>query len=361
MYPGLETLELLAGSIFITPQYLSYLSAGIAFLTLIGFFKIIELQIKKGVEKIFIHYEGSIARLFVRQILNVIQIAKYLLALFVALSIAILPEKIDELASQVIGLFYSLLVLYLITSIIKIIFEKKIQDAERLPMVNASLLPFLKKTFIVLVWAIGLVSIASNLGYNITGVLAGAGVLGLGIGLAAQRSIANIFGAVTIFLNKPFMIGDFVKIGEHVGTVQEISLSYITLSDMTGHDVMIPNENIISSSIENYSKRGSRRSDFSVGIVYDTSKKQVEKAVKIIEEILEGYLQKGIITSYRVNFDSFGDFSLNINSTYFTSTLDFTEFLKEREVINLTIKERFEIEKISMAFPTQEVILRKES
>ena len=197
------------------------------------------------------------------------------------------------------------------------------------------------------------------MGYNITGLLAWAWVLGLAIGLAAQKSIANIFWAVTIFLNKPFIIGDYVKLDEHIGTVRDISLSYITLSDMTGHDVMIPNEVILSSSIENYSKRGSRRSDFSVWVVYDTSKKQLEKAVQIIEDILQSYQERGIITNYRVNFDSFGDFSLNINATYFSTTLDYTEFLKERETINLAIKEQYEKAKISMAFPTQEVIIKK--
>ncbi len=359
VYPGIATLEAYTGIISISREQVSYVSAIVAFVTLLGFFKIIESQIHRLIAKIFAYYKSDLWEMIMKQMLSLLKIAKFLLVLWLATYIAILPESLDAIIWRLIWVLYSLLILYFVTQAVKIFFEKKIQDAEKIPMVNSSLLPFLKKVFIALIWVLWLVSIASNMGYNITGLLAWAWVLGLAIGLAAQKSIANIFWAVTIFLNKPFIIGDYVKLDEHIGTVRDISLSYITLSDMTGHDVMIPNEVILSSSIENYSKRGSRRSDFSVWVVYDTSKKQLEKAVQIIEDILQSYQERGIITNYRVNFDSFGDFSLNINATYFSTTLDYTEFLKERETINLAIKEQYEKAKISMAFPTQEVIIKK--
>lgn len=183
--------------------------------------------------------------------------------------------------------------------------------------------------------------------------------MGLAIGLAAQKSIANIFGAITIFLNRPFQVGDFVKIGNHTGTVKNIWLSYISLSDLGWHEVLIPNENIISSSLENFSKRGIRKTDIYVGVEYETSQKKLEKAVVLIEEICEKYVADEVFTDYRVHFDSFGDFSLNIVCTYFTKTISYTDYLKEREKVNFAIKEAYEKVGISMAFPTQEVILKK--
>ena len=359
VFPWLDYIESLALWVWITTAHISYISAIIAFITLLWIFQILENQLRNILRKIFVEYGSEIAELFVDKVLNVIRAWKYLLALYAGVQIAIIPEKFEDIASQIIWVLVSVLILYLITQAIKIFFEKKIQDAEKIPMVNASILPFLKKVFLVWVWVIGLISIASNLWYNVTWLLAWAWVLGIWVWLAAQKSIANIFWALTIFLNKPFVVWDFVKIGAHIGSVQEISLTYITLSDATWHDVMIPNETILSSSVENYTKRWSRRSDFSIGVVYDTSVKKMKQAISIIEDILKEYEDKEIVTSYRVNFDTFWDFSLNINATYFTSTLDFTEFLKEREAINLEIKTRYEKAWISMAFPTQEVIVKK--
>lgn len=203
--------------------------------------------------------------------------------------------------------------------------------------------------------------ILSNLGYNISGLLAGAWVAGITIGLAAQKSIANIFGAITILLNRPFEIGDYVVIGAHTGTVKDIWLTYITLKDMQGHDVMIPNEVIITSSIENQSRREYRRADMSLGLVYDTSLEDMKHAVSLVEWHLEDMKQSWKLQYYRVHFDMFGDFSLNILITYFSSAIDYTEFIKEKEFINLEIKKLFALNKLEMAFPTSEMIIKNES
>ena len=219
-------------------------------------------------------------------------------------------------------------------------------------------MPFVRKTIIALVWIIGIITIISNLGYDVTALIAGAGVGGIAVALAAQKSIANIFGAITILMNKPFTIGDYVTINGHTGTVKDIGLSYITLIDRQWHNVMIPNENIISTSIENESRRKYRRADFSLGLVYDTTLSQMQKWVKIVEDILEEYVKKWALQSYRVNFEAFGDFSLNINVTYFSGTTVYKEFVKEKEAINLEIKKLFEKAKIEMAFPTTEMIIK---
>lgn len=148
---------------------------------------------------------------------------------------------------------------------------------------SKALLPFVRKTIIALVWIVGAITIVSNLGYNVSALIAGAGVGGIAVALAAQKSVANIFGAITILMNKPFTIGDYVTINGHTGTVKDIGLSYITLIDRAGHNVMLPNENIISSSIENESRRKYRRADFAIGLIYDTTLSGMQKGVRIIE------------------------------------------------------------------------------
>ena len=149
-----------------------------------------------------------------------------------------------------------------------------------------------------------------------------------------------------------------MTINAHTGTVTDIGLTYITLTDRAGHDVMIPNENIISTSIENQTRRKYRRADFALGLIYDTTLAQMQKGVQIVEEILQSYVDAENLQKYRVNFEAFGDFSLNINITYFSNTDDYTEFVKEKEEINLEIKKRFAKAKLEMAFPTQEMIIK---
>jgi small-conductance mechanosensitive channel len=127
------------------------------------------------------------------------------------------------------------------------------------------------------------------------------------------------------------------------------------------HQVMIPNETIISTSIENYSVRTNRRTDFSIWVVYGTSQDKMQEWVKIIEDILEKYVEDNTISSYRVNFDMFWDFSLNINATYFSLVnKSYKEYIKQKEEINLSIKSQFEKAWLDMAFPTQELIIKKE-
>jgi MscS family membrane protein len=218
----------------------------------------------------------------------------------------------------------------------------------------------LNKMVNAFIWVIGSITIIWNLWYNIWALITWAWVWGLAIALAAKTSIANIFWAISVFINKPFKIWDLITISGQTWTVKNIWLTYLTLIDKTWYKILIPNENIISSSVENISIRENRRTDFAIWVIYDTSLESLKSGVSIIENILEKYKKEETIKSYRVNFDSFWDFSLNINITYFSLlNEDYLEYIKQKEEINLEIKKMFEKEKIEMAFPTQEIILKK--
>jgi MscS family membrane protein len=172
--------------------------------------------------------------------------------------------------------------------------------------------------------------------------------------------LTNVFGAITIVLNKPFRIGDFVKIENTTWTVKDIWISYLTIIDKSGHQVMIPNEAIMTSFVENYSVRENRRVDFVLWLDYKTSEKKLKKAVKKAEEILQIYEESKDIAKFRVNFDNFWEYSLDIKITYFSLNDDYQLFLKEKEEINLKIKKSFKKEKINIAFPTRHIVMEKE-
>ena len=192
--------------------------------------------------------------------------------------------------------------------------------------------------------------------------MAWAWIWGLAIALAAQKSITNIFGAVTIILNKPFQIWDYVSINGQEWTVRDIGLSYVTLTDRAGHQVMMPNENIITSSIANMSVRESRRVDFIIWVVYSTSLEKVKEWVDVIESLLKRYQEKREISDdIRVTFDTFNSFSLDIKVTYFSLVWSLIEFNHQKQEINFEIKKIFEQSWIEMAFPTSEMIIKNET
>lgn len=294
-------------------------------------------------------------------IIRFLDLVKYIWAVYTFFYLAITPKYIDVIVDKATSVLIIFIFLSLTTSFVNIIFEKELIFKSKLKAVSRTLLPFINKIIVIFIWVIWAITIIGNLGYDVSALIAWAWIWGLAVALAAQKSLTNVFGAITILLNKPFKIWDYININGHIWTVKDIGLSYLTITDKMWHQVMIPNETIISTSVENYSVRSNRRTDFSIWVVYGTTQDKMQEWVKIIEDILEKYVEDKTVSSYRVNFDMFWDFSLNINATYFSLlNKNYKEYIKQKEEINLEIKDRFEKAWLDMAFPTQELILKKE-
>jgi len=337
---------------------ISLISTIVCIFTLFNIFSFIEFWLKRIIKKITQKTENTFDDILWVIVIKSIRLLKYVLSISIALQFLILPERFSYGVDQVISVSFLAVILLFITQLINVAFNQKLIDESKMQSVSRALLPFVRKTVVALVWVVGIITVIGNLWYDVTALIAGAWVWGIAIALAAQKSIANIFWAITILMNKPFTLGDYVTINAHTGTVKDIWLSYITLVGRDGHNILIPNENIISTSIENLTTRKYRRADFSIWLVYHTSLTQMEKWIKIIEEILQDYVEEKKLQKFRVNFEAFGDFSLNIFVTYFSNTDNYDEFVKEKEQINLEIKKRFQKAKLEMAFPTTEMIIK---
>ncbi|MCP4522602.1 MAG: mechanosensitive ion channel family protein [Candidatus Gracilibacteria bacterium] len=341
--------------------YLSYFNAIFGFITVLGLSTILIKLIQNLLTKLVSKTETELDDILIEFLMKFANWLKYIGATYFALHLAKTSKYLDNIVDQISSVILIILFVSLLTSFVNLVFQKELLMKSKLKAVSKTLLPFINKIIVIFIWIIGIITVIGNLGYDVSALIAGAGIGGLAVALAAQKSLTNVFGAITILLNKPFKIGDMVQIDNHVGTVKDIGLSYLTLTDKMGHQIMIPNETIISTSIENLSIRINRRTDFSVGLVYGTSMGKMKEGVKILEDILEKYKEDKTISSYRVNFDMFGDFSLNVNATYFSLlTSNYQEYIKQKENINLEIKELFEKAGLDMAFPTQELILKKE-
>jgi len=291
-----------------------------------------------------------------------ISLTKYFIALYVFIRFAILPDFFENYISKFYSVSIILVVVFYITKFINKFFEKDLAKKAKIKSQWKTLLPFVNKIIVVFIWVVWIITIFDNIGYNISALVAWAWIWWLAIAFAAQKSISNIFGAINILLNKPFIVWDYVSINWVTWTVKDIWLSYLTIIDKMWHQVMIPNEVIISNNVENFTVRENRRTDFSIWVVYGTSLEKMNEGVNIIENILQKHLEEWTIASYRVNFEMFAEFSLNIQATYFSLINDSVVlYLKQKENINLEIKDKFKEAWLEMAFPTRELIIRKES
>lgn len=249
--------------------------------------------------------------------------------------------------------------IYITSWVTKILLERRFQTTVKSKRPEASVIKFVNKLIIIWFWFLGIAFLLIKFWYNVNTLVAWAWIGWLAIALAAQKSITNIFWAITIILNKPFYIDDYININGQEWRVKDIGLTYLTIIDRMWHRVMIPNETIITSSIANFSVRENRRTEYTIWIVYGTSLEKVKEWVELIKNILKRYFEAGTISDdIRVNFEMFNAYSLDINITFFSIIDELNDYLAQKQAINLEIKEAFEKSWIEMAFPTQELIVK---
>ena len=197
---------------------------------------------------------------------------------------------------------------------------------------------------------------------KVKSLLLGAGVGGIAIALAAKDTIANFFGSVTIFADRPFQMGEVVKIGEHKGPVEEVGFRSTRIRTLEGHLVTIPNSVIVNTSVENIGRRPYIRRISNITITYDSGHAKTQKAIEIVKEVLAGVPEVNVDPDRppRVYFSDFNDWSLNIYMSYWVKPPDYWLYQEVNERVNFEIMKRFEAEQVEFAFPSQTLYVKKE-
>jgi MscS family membrane protein len=190
---------------------------------------------------------------------------------------------------------------------------------------------------------------------NISAILASLSIGGLAIGLAAQDTLANLFGAVAVFVDKPFRIGDRIKVDSVDGNVEVIGLRSTRVRTLDGHLASIPNKTVGSATIVNVTERPTIKTEMNLGVTYDTSAENLRLALRIVEEVYRGHAKTSDLI---VSFNRFADSALNIQVIHWWGGTDFREQLAGMQEMNLKLKERFDASGISFAFPTQTLYVR---
>ncbi|MFP4446694.1 MAG: mechanosensitive ion channel family protein [Desulfosudaceae bacterium] len=206
----------------------------------------------------------------------------------------------------------------------------------------------------LVLWSFVLLVILENLGVNVTTLIASLGVGGIAIGLATQNILSDLFASLSILLDRPFEVGDFIIVGDQLGTVEKIGLKTTRVRSLSGELLIFGNGDLLSSRIRNYAHFWERRVVFVFGVVYDTPAEKLKKVPQMVRRIIQDTEQTRFD---RAHFKEFGDFSLNFEVVYYVLNPDYTVYMDIQEKINLAIFEAFETEGLEFAFPTQTIHL----
>lgn len=210
----------------------------------------------------------------------------------------------------------------------------------------------------IVLWSVILLLILDNLGVDVTALVAGLGIGGIAVALAAQNILGDLFASLAIVLDKPFVLGDFVIVGDLLGTVQRIGIKTTRITSLSGEQLVFSNADLLGSRIRNFGRMRQRRIVFTLGVTYDTPSDKLEKIPVIIQEVIDGQEKCRFDRSH---FSSYGDFSLNFESVYYVELADYNVYMDIQQAINLGIYRRFEAEGIEFAFPTQTLFVQKQA
>ena len=208
----------------------------------------------------------------------------------------------------------------------------------------------------VIVWTVVLLLALENLGVDVTTLIAGLGVGGIAVALAAQNILGDLFASLSIMLDKPFVVGDFIIVGDLLGTVEYIGLKSTRVRSLHGEQLVFSNGDLLTSRIRNYKRMQERRIVFSFGVTYETPYEKLAAIPFTVRKVIESIEDTRFD---RAHFKEYGESSLNFEVVYYMRVPDYNAYMDTQQIVNLELYRRFESEGISFAYPTRTVHLQQ--
>jgi small-conductance mechanosensitive channel len=202
----------------------------------------------------------------------------------------------------------------------------------------------------LVLWTAIVLLALDNLGIDITTLVAGLGVGGVAVALALQNILGDLFASLSIVLDKPFVLGDFLIVDDHLGNVEYVGLKTTRLRSLWGEQLIFSNSDLLKSRVRNFGRMYQRRIVFAIGVTYQTPRAKLQAIPGIIREAIEAQDKTRFD---RAHFKAYGDFSINFEAVYYVTVPDYNTYMDIQQAINLRIHERFEQERIEFAYPTQ--------
>ncbi|BET67783.1 mechanosensitive ion channel family protein [Opitutales bacterium ASA1] len=275
------------------------------------------------------------------------------IGIFLALTTLTLPALVDLFVLRAFQAATMTVLFWALLRFVDLLADVMADAARERDMAVYHFIPLLKKAVRVFLVMIAAVLVIQNLGYSVGSLLTGLGIGGLAVALAAQESLGNFFGSVSIAADRPFKVGDWIQVGDKIdGDVEEVGLRSTKVRTWAKSQLNIPNKVLANEIIENWSRMPKRRVKQVVGVTYETSAEDMDGLVQDIRRLLredEGVHQEFIL----VNFTDFGASSLDVLVYYFTTSTKWLEHMDVRQRINLKIMRAVKARGLSIAFPTR--------
>ena len=270
------------------------------------------------------------------------------------------PIFLGHSLSKIFSFLIMILVIWLllrITEFFKLIMIKKAEKTKS--KLDDQLIPFIISLIKILIIVFGLFTIAGNIfNINITALAAGLGVGGIAIAMAAKESLENLFGSFVIFLDRPFIVGDIVTVGNTTGLIENVGFRSTRIRTFDKSLVTVPNKKMVDAEVDNLGMRTSRRAKFNIGLTYNTNKTQIKKIIKDIKIIIDKHPNTERDLG-RVKFTNFGSSSLDIMIDFYVNDTDWDKYLDTTEEINFKIMDVVKKHKSDFEFPSTTVYLNK--
>ncbi len=280
-------------------------------------------------------------------------------SLYVALQFFVLPEMFDK---AITGVFFFAIVWqaievathfldYFVTT-----FLEKDEDGDGVVDPNAATASHMVTLIArIVLWSLGILFVLSNLGIEVTSLLAGLGIGGIAVAFALQGVLSDLFASFSLYFDKPFRIGDFIVVGSDKGTVERIGIKTTRIRTLQGEELVVSNTELTTARVQNFKKMQERRISIQFGITYETSQELVKEVPGIVTRIFEA-LDGARLD--RVHFVSFGDSALIFEVVYYVNSSDYTEYLNIQQAFNFDLMARFSELGINFAYPTQTIFTK---
>jgi MscS family membrane protein len=356
---GLDRIEWLGVRLLNIPLY-QYVASVIYVILAFYLAKLLDFLVSGRLSRWVEKSPGRVNAILAGFVRGPTRVVAFVILLHVGLQLFPWPAWLQELLSKGLLVVVAISLTYLALKMVDLFMGYWQQQAAAGsdPVIQTQLFPLLTRSVQIFVVIVAVLVTAQNLGVNITGLIASLSIGGLALGLAAQDTLANLFGAVAILMDKPFRVGDRVQVDNVDGVVEGIGFRSTQVRNLDGHLVTVPNKAMGNATITNISRRPNIRTLINIGITYDTPTAKVKEALAIVSEV---YRSHPMTHDVWISFNRFADFALNIFVVHWWKSTVFKDYLAGFQEMNLELKQKFDEAGIQFAFPTQTVHLKQGS
>ncbi len=281
--------------------------------------------------------------------------ALYFLVIYIGLRTLAFPARGEAVLRIAVTVVITYFIIRLISSIIHLVLRSYVgrqeKGEEKVKQLGGIML-----IINIVIWITGLLFLFDNMGYDITAVIAGLGIGGIAVALAAQNILGDLFNYFVIFFDRPFEIGDFIVVDQKSGTVEHIGIKTTRVRSITGEQLVFSNSDLTEARLHNYKRMQTRRIAFKFGVTYQTPFEKLQQIPSIVRTIIDGRDQ---VVFDRAHLVALGGSSLDFEVVYIVQTAAYNTYADIHQGINLELIRKFQELGIEFAYPTQTIFMMK--